>query len=168
MTAHTLRRCLIAIASVLAATLLLASASLGAEPPQIHDRMTKEQLAQFAERQGWQAEVSQLGTSVTIHAGDRRVYILMLGCGEGGSCQSGLIQDMTYHFIESPHHACTFWHWNLEAKGATGFGPNYVTLQRYLQFRGVTDQYLRDVIDAWLAAAPSFWALVEQCAQKNQ
>jgi hypothetical protein len=137
-----------------------------ADPPQVYDGMTKEQLAQFAERQGWQTEQGA-GPSLTIRVGDQRVYILMLNCGEGGSCRSGLIQDMSYHFIKSAEGACGFWHWNIEAKGATGFGPSYVTLQRYLQFRGVTDQYLKDAIDAWLGAAPSFWALVDQCAQKN-
>ncbi|MEZ5827129.1 MAG: hypothetical protein R3D30_14335 [Hyphomicrobiales bacterium] len=63
--------------------------------------------------------------------------------------------------------ACTLWHWNLEGRGATGFGPNYVTLQRYIRFRGVTDQYLKDVIDAFVAASPSFWELVEECTSNR-
>ncbi len=53
--------------------------------------------------------------------------------------------------------------WNLRAKGATGFGPNYVILQRYLGFRVVTDQYLRGVIGAFVSASTSFWKLVKEC-----
>lgn len=51
----------------------------------------------------------------------------------------------------------------LESKGATGYGPDYVTLQRYFQLRGTTDQSLRDVFDDWLQAAPGFWELVRSC-----
>jgi len=39
-----------------------------------------------------------------------------------------------------------------------------VTLQRYLQFRGATDRYLRDVFDIWLKASPNFWELVKRYA----
>jgi hypothetical protein len=69
---------------------------------------------------------------------------------------------MTYYFLKGPKAGC-LWHWNLESKGATGFGPSYVTLQRYMQFRGITDQYLHDVFDTWLEASPSFWKLVREC-----
>jgi hypothetical protein len=148
------------------ASLFWPAAALGEDRAQVYDGITKEQLAQFAERQGWKVESSQ-GPSITFQIGDQRVYILMLDCAAGGSCRSGLIQDMTYHFIKSPEGACSFWHWNIEAKGATGFGPSYVTLQRYLHFGGVTDQYLKEVISIWLAAAPSFWSLVEECARKD-
>jgi hypothetical protein len=148
----------------LACALLACSPSAAADPLHVYDGMTPRQLADFAERQGWRANVSTTGASLAIHADGNRINITMLGCGEDGSCGSGIIRDTTYYFLEAPHGACHFWHWNLETKGATGFGPNYVTLQRYVQFRGVTDQYLKDAIDAWLAAAPSFWKLVKECA----
>jgi hypothetical protein len=109
------------------ASLFWSATALGEYPPQIYDGVTKEQLSQFAERQGWKAELDQ-GPSLTIRAGDQRVYILVLHCGERGACKSGLIRDMSYHFIKSPEGACSFWHWNIEAKGATCFGPSCVTL----------------------------------------
>ena len=56
-----------------------------------------------------------------------------------------------------------FWHWNLDARGATGFGPGYVTLQRYLHFSGITDRCLRDVIGTvGPRAAEAFWSEVEK------
>jgi len=167
MTACMRRGWSIVVVVVAAAAALFSShAALCAEPPAIYDGMTKEQLVQFAKRQGWETEQGG-GPSLTIRIGDQRVYILLRDCREDGTCQSGLIRDMSYYFIESDSPACTFWHWNLDSKGATGFGPDYVTLQRYLQFRGITDRYLRDSIDAWLVAAPSFWSLVDQCAKED-
>lgn len=143
---------------------LLAWTGASFAAPQVHDGMTKHQLAEFAERQGWQPETAGAGNFVTIRAGDESVHIVMLDCDAGGLCRSGLIRHQSYYFLRSPGGACNFWHWNYDVKGATGFGPDYVTLQRYLHFRGVTDQYLKEVIDAFVAASPSFWKLVEDCA----
>lgn len=154
---------------VLAVLALLAWPGLafGGEPL-VHDGMTKQQLGAFAGHQGWQADTSGSGNDVTIRAGDRSAHVTMMDCDDGGSCRSGLIRDQSYYFIKTPGGACSLWHWNLEANGATGFGPNYVTLQRYLRFHGVTDQYLKDAIDAYLDASPSFWTLVEACAQSDR
>jgi len=140
----------------------------GAETVHVYDGMTKHELAEFAKRQGWRAEVNAAGASLTIHAGGQRADVTMLDCAMDGRCNSGIIRAMSYYFIKDPGWDCNFWHWNLDSKGATGFGPNYVSLQRYVQFRGVTDRYLRDAIDAWLAAAPSFWKLVEDCYEEGR
>lgn len=153
------RRAIVRSAGLLALLLACAGTGLGAE--RVYDGMTERELADFAERQGWRTEVSQ--RSVVIHAGEARIDVNLLECGEKGPCKSGILRDTSYYFIKEPRAACSFWHWNLETRGATGFGPDYVTLQRYVQFRGVTDRYLRDVMDAWLGAAPSFWALVKTC-----
>jgi hypothetical protein len=80
--------------------------------------------------------------------------------------RSGLIRETTYFFISEA--GCSLWHWNMESRGATGYGPDYVTLERYLQFAGVTDRYLRDSFEAWLVAAPSFWQLVAECADAER
>ncbi len=80
----------------------------------------------------------------------------MSGCDQDMRCTTGIIQHMTYYALRPDSYG--FWHWNLERRGATGFGPSYVTLQRYLHFNGVTDRYLRDIIGTiWPAAASSFW-----------
>ncbi|HEX9770098.1 MAG TPA: hypothetical protein VGA50_13075 [Kiloniellales bacterium] len=156
--------------AMLASALLLGGSAAGvaAESPEVHDGLTADELAAFAGRQGWRAEISGGGRHVTIYAGDKetRLPIVMLDCDSEGKCRAGLIQEITYYFLGSDWF-CTLWHWNLEARGATGFGPGYVTLQRYLQFRGVTDQYLLDVVDAWLNAAPPFWAMVEECSSNG-
>ncbi len=171
MTAHDRYRLGIVVKA--AALLLWSVASVGAEPLQVHDGMTPRQLVDFAEQQGWRAEASETGANVVIHAGDESIHVKMMDC-DNLLCASGLISRITYYTIESPRGACNLWHWNLEARGATGFGAqqtfdgesslSYVTLQRYLRFRGVTDQYLRDVVDIWLKASPPFWELVKQCA----
>jgi hypothetical protein len=160
---NPLRRRL-AAAVVFGVVLAGSNAAAAAEAPPIHDGLTADQLAAFAVRQGLRAEVGGSGRYVTIYAGDPEtlVPIVMTDCDPDGACRGGLIQNISCYFVQ-PDGACSFWHWNLEAHGATGFGPDYVTLQRYLQFRGVTDQYLPDAIDSWLSAAPSFWALVEEC-----
>lgn len=96
-----------------------------------------------------------------IEAEGQRMDITLLKCDANGLCRSGVIRHMTYHSIDS--RECNLWRWNLESKGATGYGPDYVTLQQYLQLRGTTDQSLRDVFDDWLQAAPGFWELVRSC-----
>jgi hypothetical protein len=91
----------------------------------------------------------------------------MFDCDPAKRCMSGVVRDLTYHFVEPDRHG--FWHWNLKTLGATGFGPSYVTLQRYLHFNGVTDQYLRDVIGRiWPKAAQSFWEEVRRRSKAEQ
>jgi hypothetical protein len=158
-----------AIAHLLAAAaLVLCSAGWArADASQVYDGMTLRQLAEFAGRQGWRAEVGA-GMNLTVHADGQRAHVTMLDCDQDGRCKAGVIRNMSYYFIKTPRGACDLWHWNLDSRGATGFGPNYVSLQRYLQFRGVTEQYLRDAFLAWLGASPSFWKLVEECYDQER
>ena len=113
-----------------------------------------------AGRQGWSV-VDVSDHALTIRTGEAEAWIELRECGETGRCRSGVIRTISYHFFEPDPHG--FWHWNLKSHGATGFGPSYVTLQRYIQFHGVTDDYLSEVIGTvWPRAAQSFWAEVER------
>lgn len=128
----------------------------------VYSGMTADELVAFARNEGWEAERSSaLSQDVTIRASGQSIRIEMFDCDERKRCMSGILRDLTYYFLEPDRYG--FWHWNLERRGATGFGPSYVTLQRYLHFNGVTDRYLRDVIGKiWPAAAQSFWEEVER------
>jgi hypothetical protein len=146
-------------ALALSAAMLLAVPA-AAEDEQVYDGMTAEELADFAAGEGWEADIRLGGGVVEMRTDGRPVHIELLDCDADGRCKSGVIRDVTYYFLEPSHSG--FWHWNLENRGATGYGPSYVTLQRYLHFVGVTDRYLRDVIGTvWPRAAEAFWAEVE-------
>jgi hypothetical protein len=126
----------------------------------IYAGITPDELAGFARGEGWKVSVeSRAPPVVVIELEDkpiRPVRIEMSGCDQDMRCTTGIIQHMTYYALRPGPYG--FWHWNLERRGATGFGPSYVTLQRYLHFNGVTDRYLRDIIGTiWPAAASSFW-----------
>ncbi|MBZ0149280.1 MAG: hypothetical protein K8F62_17315 [Pseudorhodoplanes sp.] len=152
-------------ASVVAAFLAMPGRA-AASSVAVHDGMTPQQLVAFAVSQGWRAETDKQSANVTIHIGDESVHVTMLECEAAGRCRSGIIRRITYHSLELPNSRCHVWHWNQEAHGATGFGPDYVTLQRYIQFRGVNDRYLRDAFDIWLRVLPSFRKLLEDCGRR--
>lgn len=135
------------------------------EPPHVYDGITAEELAAFAERQGWTADTRSAG-AVEIDLGDARAFVELHTCDEAGRCRSGVIRTISYHFVEPTRHG--FWHWNLENHGATGYGPSYVTLERYLHFAGVTDLYLREVIgEVWPKASREFWGMVEELRESE-
>lgn len=145
---------------MLCATVLFTTPAGAAD--NIYSGMTANELAAFAQGEGWQAQINRLANPVvTIRRDGRPIRIEMFDCDENNRCKAGVIRDLTYYFVKPDSYG--FWHWNLALQGATGFGPSYVTLQRYLHFNGVTDQYLRDVVgQIWPRAAQSFWREVEK------
>lgn len=146
--------CLIAAAA-------LAVSATAATAQQVYQGMTADELTAFAERQGWSAEKMAGGAVLDIRVGESSAVIELFDCDEGLRCRAGVIRTISYHFLTPDRYG--FWHWNLENHGATGHGPSYVTLERYLHFVGVTDDYLRDVIGRiWPEASQSFWATVEE------
>ncbi len=147
------------IAAVLA---LLGIGTAPAAAETVHDGMTAAELAAFGERAGWKAKVdTATGTIVTFRPDGRAVRVEMFDCDETKRCRSGVIRQISYQWVVPRQGG--FWHWNLSTQGATGFGPGYVTLQRYLRFSGVTDRYLHDVIGSiWPRAAKAFWLEVEK------
>ena len=148
--------------AIVVCALVLAACPEQGRAETVYSGLTVGELAAFAMREGWNAQVHRDGPSVVrIDNATRSIRIEMFDCDRRKRCKSGLIQDQTYYALKPDRYG--FWHWNLERRGATGFGPSYVTLQRYLHFNGVTDSYLRDVIgDIWPKAARSFWEQVEQ------
>ena len=140
------------------ALMLTPSLAVSAEP-HVYDGITARELVAFAEREGWSGD-ARLGWSVELTVEGTRVFIELSDCDDTGRCRTGIIRTASYHFDRSRFG---FWHWNLETHGATGYGPGYVTLQRYLHFAGVTDQYLREVIgEIWPRASRDFWTEVEE------
>jgi hypothetical protein len=146
---------------VLCTVALLNCRELGATET-VYSGMTTNGLAEFARNQGWDAKVEPGEFPVvTIQVEGQSVRVELSDCDQQKRCMSGLIRDLTYFALKPDRHG--FWHWNLKKLGATGFGPSYITLQRYLHFNGVTDRYLRDIIGGiWPAAARSFWDEVKQ------
>jgi hypothetical protein len=149
-----------------------AAGAAQAEAPKIYDGMTQAELVAFAKRQGWEAEPWAGHRDVLLRvkaagvAAGGPVIVHLTHCDTAGRCRSGLLRSMSYHFIENRDFLT---HWNLANLGATGFSERYVTLQRYLHFRGVTDTYLQEVIgEMWAGAAARFWADVEKVATQER
>ena len=146
-------------AAVSIALMLAPSVAVSAEP-RIYDGITAEELVAFAEREGWSGEARVGWSAVELTVEGARALIELFDCDDAGRCRAGIIRTTTYHFDRSRFG---FWHWNLETHGATGYGPDYVTLQRYLHFAGITDQYLREVIgEIWPRASRDFWTMVQE------
>ncbi|KAB2941751.1 MAG: hypothetical protein K8F92_11590 [Hyphomicrobium sp.] len=139
----------------------------------IYAGITPDELVDFARREGWKAGVESPAAPVVVidlegePTTRRPIRIELSECDQHKRCMTGLLRDMTYYSLKP--EAYGFWHWNLERRGATGFGPSYITLQRYLHFNGVTDRYLRDVIGTiWPKAASSFWDEVERRSEAER
>ena len=146
---------------------LLFVSPVQAKSESVYMGMTAQELTVFAKSEGLQAQVDRSSERVvTIQLNEQAIRIEqtirieMFDCDEKRRCMSGIIRHRSYYNVP-PRYGV--WHWNLRTLGATGFGPSYVTLQRYLHFRGVTDEYLREVIGKiWPKAAKSFWAAVRR------
>ena len=139
--------------------LILAPSFAASAEPHVYDGITARELVAFAEREGWSGD-ARLGWSVELTVEGTRIFIELSDCDDTGRCRAGIIRTASYHFDRTRFG---FWHWNLETHGATGYGPGYVTLQRYLHFAGITDQYLREVIgEIWPRASRDFWTMVEE------
>jgi len=138
-----------------------------ADDAHIYNGITLDEFVAFAEGEGWEVRVeSEQMAAVSVRLENASAYILMFDCDEARRCRSGVIQEISYYFVEPTQ---SFWHWNLGNHGATGYGPNYVTLQRYLHFSGVTDRYLREVIGGiWPEASQAFWTMVEEMTATNE
>lgn len=148
--------------------LLMSAGGAQAETPRIYDGITQGELIAFAKGQGWEAEPWSGARAVRlrIHPNaaetSASAILYMTHCDAADRCRAGLLRSMSYYFIKQRDF---FWHWNQTHLGATGFSENYVTLQRYLHFRGVTDTYLKEVIgEMWAGASARFWADVAKAA----
>ena len=140
------------------------SSNAEARAETVHRGMTPQELIEFAQREGWLATRAKLGRpAVTIQiTGKAQATVLLLECDGTGRCMSGVIRRMSYHFLRTNAGHRYLWHWNQKNHGATGFGPNYITLQRHLQFNGVTNTYLREVIGRiWPKASKAFWSEID-------
>jgi hypothetical protein len=152
-------------ALIAAASLCLVSPAV-AQAPKVYNGITADELMALAAKEGWRAMRSS-ATSLSFELDRQHASITLLNCDKAGRCVSGVMRNISYHFIGRGDR--NLWHWNLRTEGATGFGPVYVTLQRYLHFRGVTDQYLRDVIgQIWPNAAKSFWDEVNRISESTR
>lgn len=147
------------MARALVALILTVSPLMPARAETIYAGITPDELVDFARREGWKARLDSPAAPIVVidlEGATKPIRIELSDCDEHRRCRTGIIQNMTYYMLKP--NAYGFWHWNLEKHGATGFGPAYITLQRYLHFNGVTDRYLRDVIgEIWPKAASSFW-----------
>ncbi len=134
----------------------------------IHDGMTAAELAAFGRRQGWSVdETVSSGSTVVFRIDNTLAHIQLYDCDGERRCGSGVIRDISYHFLRPTPHG--FWHWNLGVNGATGFGPGYVTLQRFISLKGVTNTYLREVIGVvWVKASKSFWKEVDRMKRAEE
>ena len=152
-------------ARLVATTVLCVAAFAGpaaARADTVHAGLTPGELADFSRNEGWSAQVDAGASAVvTIQVKGQSARVEMFDCDQQRRCMSGVIRDLTYYNLDPDHYG--FWHWNLGNPGATGFGPSYITLQRYIHFNGVTDRYLRDILGTiWPGAARSFWDQVKQ------
>lgn len=152
-----------AAAFVVVAGLGLRAASTDAraeEMLKIYRGITPAEIVAFAERQGWTVDTQAGPFVLRIMVGETAVPLILSDCDTDDRCASGVIRDISKISL-SPKNA-DFWHWNQGTRKATGFGPQYVTLQRHVHFRGVTEEYLKDVVDEWVKASKDFWPMAKK------
>ena len=147
------------LAIALAALMLGGVAASHAQGTKVWDGITAGELLAFGRKHGWQMQQGTAGRSVSIRVKGQSATLYLTGCNAAGRCAAGMLRTITFYFLRN---GAAIRHWNMGHTGGTGFSSRYVTFQRFLRFRGVTDVYIREAIEDWARGSKSFWAAVRR------
>jgi len=147
------------IGAAVTATLLGTSAAQPA-PVKIHNGMTGPEFAAFAARQGWTVRGAIARTAktraLTVVVKKYALRVTLYDCNRAGRCPRAMLQlNAPFRFAGTDATTSRrFTKWNKANRGATLYNiGGYEMARRFIHLRGVTDQYLREVIgEDWVRA----------------